>query len=85
MNVTIGSVFILYLLTRSSWRQNGKHLGPIHVNFDKIYVFYNKYCVYINKYVFIIVKIKYVNSSRISDICDKVNFTTKLHIFYSNW
>ena len=35
-----------------------------------------KYCVYIDKCVFIVVKIKCVNSGRISDICDKVNFTT---------
>ena len=28
------------------------------------------------------VKIKFVNSSRICDICDKVNFTTKLYTFY---
>ena len=42
----------------------------------KICVFCDKYCVRIDKCVFIVVKIKYVNSSRISDICDKVNFTT---------
>ena len=39
-------------------------------------MFFNKYCVRIDKYVFIVVKIKCVNSSRISDICDKINFTT---------
>jgi hypothetical protein len=63
-----------------------KHLGPITdtgVDFDKIYVFYGKWCVYIDKCVFIVVKIKCVNSDRISDICDKINFTTKLHIFYN--
>jgi hypothetical protein len=42
----------------------------------KICVFCDKYCVRIDKYVFIVVKIKCVNSSRISEICDKVNFIT---------
>ena len=28
---------------------------------------------------------KMLNSGRISDICDKVNFTTKLHTFYNTW
>ena len=41
-------------------------------------MFYDKYCVRINKCVFIFVKIKYVNFSKISDIYDKVNFTTKI-------
>ena len=36
----------------------------------------NIYCVRSDKYIFIIVKIKCVNSDRISNICDKVNFTT---------
>ena len=53
------------------------------VDFDKICVFYSKCCVCIDKYVFIVIKIKCVNSGRISDICDKVNFTTKLHTFYN--
>ena len=47
--------------------------------FDKI-CFYDKCCDPINKYVFIIVKIKYVNSSR---ICNKINFITKLDTFYN--
>ena len=66
----------------------GKHLGSateIGVDFDKICVFCDKCCVHIDKCVFIVVKIKCVNSGRISDICDKVNFTTKLHIFYNTW
>ena len=42
-----------------------------------------KYCGSIDKCVCIVVKIKCVNSDRISDICDKVNFTTKLYIFYN--
>jgi hypothetical protein len=50
------------------------------VDFDKICVFCGKCYVRIDKYVFIVVKIKCVNSGR---ICDKVNFTTKLHIFYN--
>ena len=73
----------------------GKHLDPttwISVDFDiicKFYgfdiicKFYGKYCVRINKYVFVIIKIKYVNSDKICDICNKINFTTKLHIFYN--
>jgi hypothetical protein len=46
------------------------------VDFDKICVFYGKCCVRIDKCVFIIIKIKCVNFDRISDICDKINFTT---------
>ena len=53
------------------------------VDFNIICVFYCKHCVCIDKCVFIIVKIKYVNSDRIRDICDKINFTTKLHTFYN--
>ena len=48
----------------------------ISVDFDKICVFCDKYCVSINKCVFIVVKIKCVNSGKIYDIYDKVNFTT---------
>ena len=54
------------------------------MDFDKICVFCGKCCVCIDNCVFIVVKIKCVNSGRISDICDKVNFTTKLHTFYQN-
>ena len=64
----------------------GKHFGPTmgtSVDFDKIYVFCGKYCIRIDKYVLIVVKIKCVNLGKISDICDKVNFTTKLHTFYN--
>jgi hypothetical protein len=43
-------------------------------------VFCGKCCVRIDKIMFIVVKIKCVNSGRICDIYDKVNFTTKLHI-----
>ena len=46
-------------------------------------MFCGKCCVRINKCVFIVVKIKYVNSGRISDICNKINFITKLQIFYN--
>ena len=46
------------------------------VDFDKICVFCDKYCICIDKCVFIVVKIKYINSGRICDICYKVNFTT---------
>jgi hypothetical protein len=53
------------------------------VDFDKICVFCDKCCARIDKCVFIVIKIKCMNSGRVSDICDKVNFTTKLHIFYN--
>ena len=53
------------------------------VDFDKICMFCGKCCVRIDKCVFIVMKIKGVNSDKISDICDKVNFTTKLHIYYN--
>ena len=43
------------------------------VDFDKICVF----CI--DKCVFIVVKIKWVNSGRINDICDKVNFINYTH------
>ena len=46
-------------------------------------MFCDKCCVRIDKCVFIIVKIKCVNFGRICDICDKFNFTTKLHTFYN--
>ena len=46
------------------------------VDFDKIYVFCGKCCVLSDKCVSIIVKIKCVNTSNISDICDKRNFIT---------
>ena len=39
-------------------------------------MFYGKCCVCIDIFVFIVVKIKCVNSGRISEICDKVNFIT---------
>jgi hypothetical protein len=44
------------------------------VDFDKICMFCGKSCVRINKCVFIVIKIKCVNSSRI---------TTKLYTFYN--
>jgi hypothetical protein len=56
----------------------GKHLGPA-TRFVLIlikFVFCGKYCFRSDKYVSIVVKIKYVNSGNISDICDKLNFTT---------
>ena len=45
-----------------------------HIDFDKDYVFCDKCCVHINICVFIVVKIKSVNSDRI---------TTKLYTFYN--
>jgi hypothetical protein len=52
------------------------------VSFDKIFVFCGKFCVHSNKCVSIVVKIKCVNSSNISDICDKLNITTN-HIHFT--
>ena len=63
----------------------GEILRSLGVDFNKICVFYGKCCVRIDKYVFIVVKIKYINSGKISNICDKVNFTTKLYTFYDTW
>ena len=64
-------------------RESLRSRQGINVDFDKICVFCGKCYVHIDKYVFIVVKIKCVNLGRISDICDKVNFTTKLHTFYN--
>ena len=36
-----------------------------------------KVCINNDKCVFIVVKIKYVNSDNIGNICDKFNFTSK--------
>jgi hypothetical protein len=49
--------------------------------FDKICVFCDQYYVRSDKCVFIVVKIKCVNSSNISDICDKLNFTINYTYF----
>ena len=59
-------------------------------------MFCDKYCANSGKYVSIVVKIKCVNSGKISDICDKLNFTInykyvtttntyyiKKHIYYN--
>ena len=66
------------ILTNKSLKQRGtirsRHMTG--VDFDKICVFCGKCCVCVDICVFIVVKIKCVNSSRINDICDKVNFTT---------
>ena len=56
----------------------------IRVDFDKIYTFCGKWSVCSDKRVFIIVKIKCVNSGNISDICDKLNFTTSYTHFTTN-
>ena len=42
-----------------------------------MFVFCGKFCVYSDKRVSIVVKIKYVNSGNISDICDKLKLTIK--------
>jgi hypothetical protein len=71
--------FVCCNILRGTLRSRHK----IRVDFDKICMFCNKCCVRIDKCVFIVVKIKYVNSGRISDICDKINFITKLYTFYN--
>ena len=48
------------------------------VNFNKICMFCDKCRVCIDKCVFIVIKIKCVNLGRISNICDKVNFITRI-------
>ena len=53
------------------------------VDFDKISVFCDKCYVHIDICMSIVVKIKYVNSDRICDICNKINFIIKLYIFYN--
>jgi hypothetical protein len=68
---------------RSLWWGILRSHHEVFVDFDKIYVFCGKYCVYIDKYVFIVITIKCVNSGRICDIRDKVNFTIKLYTFYN--
>ena len=47
-------------------------------------MFCDKCCVYIDKCVFIVVKIKYMNSDKICNICDKVNFTTNYTNFITH-
>ena len=64
-------------------RETFRSLHGIGVDFDKICVFYGKCCVRIDKCMFIVVKIKCANLGRISDICNKINFITKLYTFYN--
>ena len=60
---------------------SGKFLGETLRSRHGTCVDFDKICVFCDKCVFIVMKIKYVNSSRISDICDKVNFTTNYTYF----
>ena len=69
--------------TPSKCEETLRSCNGIGVDFDKICVFCGKCCIRIDKCVFIIVKIKCVNSCKINNIGDKVNFTTKLYIFYN--
>jgi hypothetical protein len=48
----------------------------IGAGFNKIFVFCDKFCVKNGKCVFIIIKTKCVNSGKISDIYNKLNFIT---------
>jgi hypothetical protein len=51
------------------------------VGFDKMFVFCGKFCVRSDKFVSIVIKIKCVNSSNVSDICNKLNVTTNyIHV-----
>ena len=60
--------------TPSKCEETLRSWNGIGVDFDKICVFCGKCCIRIDKCV---------NFGRICDICDKVNFTSKLHIFYN--
>jgi hypothetical protein len=51
--------------------------------FDKICVFCGKFFVRSDKCVSNVVKLKCVNSGNISDICNKLNFTTN-YTHYNN-
>ena len=57
--------FYINLYTRGE--RLGPATGPVLI-WIKFVCFFSKYCVRIDKCVFIVVKIKCVNSSRISDI-----------------
>jgi hypothetical protein len=61
-----------------SYSNYGSHLGPAMRSVLILIkcVFCGKCCVYSDTCVSIVVKIKCVNSGNISDICDKLNFTT---------
>ena len=48
----------------------------IGAGFNKIFVFCDKFCVKSDKSVFIIVKTKCVNSGKINNIYNKLNFIT---------
>ena len=56
----------------------------ISVDFDKICMFCSKCCIHSDKCVVVVIKIKFVNSGNISDICDKFNFTTNYTYFTTN-
>ena len=55
------------------------------MGFDRMFVFCDKFCVRSDEYVSIIVKIKCVNSGNISDICNKLNFTTNYTYTTTIW
>jgi hypothetical protein len=56
-------------------REHLGHITGLVLILIKLVCFCGKCCVYIDKCMFIVIKIKCVNSNKISDICDKVNFT----------
>jgi hypothetical protein len=58
----------------------GPTTGPVLI-LIKIYVFCSKCYIRIDKCMFIVIKIKCVNSDRINDICNKINFTTNYTYF----
>ena len=62
---------------------SGSHLGSITglVLVLVKYVLCDKFCVSSDKYVSIVVKTKCVNSGNMSDICDKLNYTTNYTYF----
>ena len=61
-------------------RHLGPTTGPVLI-LIKIYVFCGKCYIRIDKCMFIVIKIKCVNSDRINDICNKINFTTNYTYF----
>ena len=70
------------ICTENYWVRSRYGTG---VSFDKMFVFCDKFCIRSDKYVSIVVKIKCVNSDNISDICNKLNFTTNyIHFTTTN-
>ena len=79
--------FVLKSLSTVYVNLNGSNIGGTLRSRQRTGVDFEQICVFCDKCVFIVVKIKCMNSNKISDICDKVNFTTNYThctIFYQN-